>query len=142
MNSSTATTPAPIHNAVCAWLDDSPKIDPNSTLTVAEPSPEPERSVVYIVRKNTPSPRIQAKTLPITTSSARPRRPSAPSSKATAIVAANSPTRRSTPNARAASAPVNATCDRASPVKTCARSTRKNPTAPQAAAMPVPPSSA
>ena len=41
------------------------------------------------------------------------------------MVATNRPMRASTPKARAASAPVNATWLNASPVKTWARSTRK-----------------
>ena len=59
------------------------------------------------------------------TSSAPARGPITPSSSATAIVAANSPTRVSSPAAAAASAPVKATWLRASPANTCARSTTK-----------------
>ncbi len=81
----------------------------------APPEPALNRS-----RKSTPRPSTQTKTIPIVTSSARARPPSAPSSSATRTVATNRPTRRSTPAAAAASAPVNATWPSASPAKTCA----------------------
>src|SRR5207253_5093934 len=57
----------------------------------------------------------------------------APMATATTTVAANKPKRRSTPAASAASEPVNAACERASPVKSCLRITRKYPIRPQQA---------
>ena len=85
-----------------------PKIEPKSTFTLAAPSPVLEE-VVKMPRNSTPSPRIHVKTVPITTSSARPREPMSPSARPTAMVATKSPRRASIPNASAASAPVNAT---------------------------------
>ena len=83
-------------------------------------------------------PRTHAKTVPITTSSAWPRRPSAAIAPATASVSANSPTRSSTPITAAAIAPTNATWLSASPANTCPRSTTNQPMMPHASAMDVP----
>ena len=101
-----------------------PKIEPNSTRTPATPL-LPLRLVVTIDRKSAPSPRIQAKTVPTTTSSAWARPASAPIAAATATVAMNSPKRTSTPAAAAASAPVNATWLSASLANTWLRRTTK-----------------
>jgi hypothetical protein len=101
-----------------------PKIEPKRTRTAAVPLLALPL-VVKIARKSTPSPRIQAKTVPIVTSSARARSPRLPMPIPATIVAAKRPMRMSIPKAAAASAPVNATWLSASLAKTCARRTRK-----------------
>ena len=62
-----------------------------------------------IASSSTPMPRIQAKAVPITTSSAWARGPSAPIAPARARVSTNSPTRSSTPITAAPIAPTKAT---------------------------------
>ncbi len=124
MTSTAAVTAIPTSTATTVWPASRPKTDPKSTAVPAALFPV-ARSVVKMDRNSTPRPSTQAKTLPMTTSSARARGPSRPSNRATPTVATNSPRRRSNPKAKAARAPVKATCDRASPVKTWPRSTTK-----------------
>ena len=100
------------------------RIDPNSTETPPAPLPV-LRDVVYSDRNSTPSPSTHANTLPMTTSSARPRSPRRAMPLPTAMVAANKPSRASIPNASAANAPVTDTWLRASPVNTWPRRTTK-----------------
>ena len=101
-----------------------PRIEPNRTLTPALPLAV-LRDVVYSERKSTPRPKTQANTLPMTTSSALPRRPRPDIAMPTAMVVTKRPSRASAPKASAASAPVTATWLRASPVKTWLRNTMK-----------------
>ena len=96
--------------ATVVWPLVSPKRDPKSTLTPELPLLPPRVAlappVVQMVRKNTPRPRIQANTLPITTSSARPARPRTAMATPNMMHAPNRPMRRSIPAAKAARAPV------------------------------------
>ncbi len=117
-------TASAITVSVIACELDRPKIDPNSTLT-PDVASVPLDEVVYTVRKRAPRPSIQAKTFPITVSSARPRAPRAAIPSATTTQATYRPRSRSTPATSAASAPVNATWLKASPVNTCPRRTTK-----------------
>jgi hypothetical protein len=78
-----------------------------------------------MLRNSTPIPRIVVNTVPITTSSGRPRGPRSPRPMPTTTVAAKSPSRTSSPNASAASAPVNPTWLSASTLNTWLRKTTK-----------------
>ena len=112
----TQTAPA-MATAAQARPASSPRMEPNNTLTPAVLLPV-ARDEVNTERKSTPTPRIHANTAPMVTSSARPTSPSAPSTRATATVAAKIPRRASRPAARATRAPVKATWLRASPANT------------------------
>jgi hypothetical protein len=85
----------------------SPRIDPKSTRTPAVPFPA-LLEVVKTDRNRTPSPSVQAKNVPIATSSARARSPRAPITMPPRIVAKKSPARMSSPSTAAPSAPVKA----------------------------------
>ena len=114
----------PISAASRASLVVSEKIDPKRVREATMPFP-PLTPRLKRSRKKTPRPSTQTKTMPIVTSSIRVRSPIAARSAATNTVEANSPRRRSTPAAAAASAPVKATWLSASPAKTWLRNTTK-----------------
>src|SRR5438105_4936758 len=134
-----------------------PATSVTTTATLLIPRISPKRiayaSVAYPLyrfRNRTPSPSVQASTMPITTSRPRMRLPSTPITTPAPTVNTSSPTIEPTANAAAPppkkaattatppAAPANPMCDGAWPAKASERSTTKYPTTPATTATTVP----